>query len=533
MQNPIQQYRDRLLEILDTSLSHRQLASFSLEEPSNEGHRYDEKDFDVRVSWKGGKARLGVHVKDRSITSADIQMNAQLAMSILQHGRDRPGSSIPVLAAPFIGPKHALLAKHAPLCFFDLAGNCYFAFGPFLIERQGRRNLFPRRSFQDSIFAPKATRMIRVLLLRPDQDWRVTRLAAESQVSSGYAVKVCERLVDLAYVEQRDRKYRLVRGRDLIIDWALQFRFPGGGTIRRFIVLGDPEHVEEQFCKACSAERLSYALTLFAGARHRAPFVRHPAVHAYMQGGIERIIEKIHAKEVSDGGNLLIVTPRDPGVFYGATQANGFRIVSDVQLYVDLFNFEARGREQAEDLLQRKLPHFASKETSESRALLQSLLQLRDSADDLLRRKEWAKAAEQFRQLRNHLAHKPYDLASSEFPNALLKWWISLAHLGFETRDEQVLEKARSLCPTEREVEKLTRQVGYNSGLALLARLAYYAGLFVTAKDPLERQRYWEKVKNHFTIANSPYTESHSEIASEAQKIYQSAMHIANREGLN
>jgi len=41
----------------------------------------------------------------------------------------------------------------------------------------------------------------------------------------------------------------------------------------------------------------------------------------------------------------------DEGVFYGVTQVGGVNIVSKVQLYIDLFNYPARGEEAAEIVL--------------------------------------------------------------------------------------------------------------------------------------------------------------------------------------
>ena len=41
----------------------------------------------------------------------------------------------------------------------------------------------------------------------------------------------------------------------------------------------------------------------------------------------------------------------DEGVFYGVSQVAGVTVVSKVQLYVDLFNYPARGKEAAEIIL--------------------------------------------------------------------------------------------------------------------------------------------------------------------------------------
>ena len=46
-----------------------------------------------------------------------------------------------------------------------------------------------------------------------------------------------------------------------------------------------------------------------------------------------------------------MVLPYDEGVFYGLAKVGEINVVSKVQLYVDLFNFPARGEEAAGALL--------------------------------------------------------------------------------------------------------------------------------------------------------------------------------------
>src|SRR3989304_8017375 len=100
-----------------------------------------------------------------------------------------------------------------------------------------------------------------------------------------------------------------------------------------------------------------------AGARRRAPFVRCPVSHAYFEGNADRIAKEINGLPVSEGGNLVLVEPDDDGVFLALQDANGVRVVSDARLYVDLVGYEARGREQAEFLLETVMPALRERES--------------------------------------------------------------------------------------------------------------------------------------------------------------------------
>src|SRR6266851_6081209 len=80
--------------------------------------------------------------------------------------RELPGAH-PVAAAIYIGPQSARILKSNNLGFVDLSGNCYLAFENVLIEKEGKRNVRPSTRPLRSLFAPRATRVVRVLLTEP------------------------------------------------------------------------------------------------------------------------------------------------------------------------------------------------------------------------------------------------------------------------------------------------------------------------------------------------------------------------------
>jgi hypothetical protein len=106
----------------------------------------------------------------------------------------------------------------------------------------------------------------------------------------------------------------------------------------------------------------SYALTALSGAYLIAPHVRPVDAHIYVPNEKEAktFAEQLNLQPIPSGGNVKLVIPYDEGVFYGKQEVvlplpstyNKISIVSDVQLYVDLYNYPQRGREAAEHLYQ-------------------------------------------------------------------------------------------------------------------------------------------------------------------------------------
>src|SRR3989475_2341958 len=118
--------------------------------------------------------------------------------------RELPGA-YPVAAAVYIGPQSARILKNNNLGFVDLSGNCYLAFENVLIEKEGKRNVRPSTRPLRSLFAPRATRVVRALLVEPGRAWRLEELARAGAVSLGHSHTVVKRLQALAGGQRDDR----------------------------------------------------------------------------------------------------------------------------------------------------------------------------------------------------------------------------------------------------------------------------------------------------------------------------------------
>ena len=75
-----------------------------------------------------------------------------------------PGA-YPVVAAPYLSPQSASLARENACGYLDLSGNCYLAFDTVHIEKEGKPNLRPSTRPLKALFAPRATRVVRVMLV--------------------------------------------------------------------------------------------------------------------------------------------------------------------------------------------------------------------------------------------------------------------------------------------------------------------------------------------------------------------------------
>jgi len=262
-----------------------------------------------------------------------------------------------ILVAPYISPKSAAICVENGIGYVDLAGNCRLSFRQVYVEREGTPNPAPQRRDLRSLYSPRTTRVLRVLLLNPKKIWKLQPLAREAGVSLGQVFNVKKLLADREWIKTGVEGIRLVEPGILLTEWSQSYTYRRN-TARDFYSLDAPPEIERKLAAACRDRSIQYALTGFSAAARLAPMVRYQRVTAYVSEALGDLVKTLGLKEVPSGANVTLLLPYDDGVFYGATDVNGIRIVSPVQAYLDLIGYRGRGEEAAtfllEQVIQRK-----------------------------------------------------------------------------------------------------------------------------------------------------------------------------------
>lgn len=311
----------------------------------------DGLEIDLAVDMVAGGApwRLLVEVKatgePRVVRGAIQQLQAVLTKRPRQYG---------VLAAPYVGPRGRAACREAGVGYLDLAGNCRLVFDQMFIERLGAPNPRVERRPLRSIFASRASRVLRVLFSEPRRAWQVQQLARQARVSLGLAFKVKQRLLDLEYGRETEEGIQLARPEDLLRDWAA----PGLPRKREQLdcyAPGEPAEVEAALSATCRARKIRFAFTLFSGAARVAPFARYARSAAYVDADPVAVAGGLGWKPAPSGANVTLLGAPDEGVWYGLQQVGEEPVVSDVQLYLDLAGTKGRGEEAATFILEQRL----------------------------------------------------------------------------------------------------------------------------------------------------------------------------------
>ena len=296
------------------------------------------------------KFKIGAteHKLALEITSLGQPREIREAMTRLDGIRRELPEAYPIAVSPYISPQSAALLRRRGFGYLDLSGNCYLSFENVLVEKEGKPNARPSIRPLKSLFAPRATRVVRALLVDPQHIWRLEELAKTADVSLGHAYNVVKRLDELSWVERGEhQRIELTRPGDLLDGWVDAYTY----RQNRMEAYFSPERVTRklvgEIARAAHGESRRYAFTLHSGAALVAPNVRLPAIHCYLDGDPDPIARALGLRPGDGEGNVYLMTPYDDGVFHAPMEKGGVPVVSLPQLYVDLFHYERRGREQA------------------------------------------------------------------------------------------------------------------------------------------------------------------------------------------
>jgi hypothetical protein len=270
---------------------------------------------------------------------------------------DRPESAI-LLCVPYISPRAAEMCREQSVSYLDGVGNCWIVAPGLFVHIAGRPNR-PTVSKAVDPFSRKSSRIVRALLTHPQKGWQVQQLAQQADVSLGLVSKAKTALVEDAYLEERDRLLFVRDGVKLLQGWSAEYR-PQVKRVQLFAI-PRPNEIEKRLAEWCRTNKATYALTQLAAAWRYSPMVRYDKSVAYIDRKLETenklksLLEHLDAREVETGANCILWITDDPAVFTDSKEFDGVKVVSPLQLYLDLMALSGRGKDAAEEVFEREL----------------------------------------------------------------------------------------------------------------------------------------------------------------------------------
>ena len=281
----------------------------------------------------------------REVRAAVLQLKHYL--SLLPPGKPSHG----LVLAPFISEESARICTEAGVGYADFAGNTRLSFDRIFIETRAAGNPPGVKREAKSVFSPKATRVLRVLLQGPLRAWKVKDLAAAAEVSLGHVSAVRQQLLAREWAAEEDNGLRIRKPNALLDAWAAADDWEKRTETREYSLLEhDPDKVATSLEESLGGKK--HAFTQWFGAFLRQPYTLPVLTTVYVEDFPDESLLKteLQARRVDGGGRLRIVKPKDKGVFLCPQEIRGRQVVCDVQLYLDVIRAGLRGDEAALEL---------------------------------------------------------------------------------------------------------------------------------------------------------------------------------------
>jgi hypothetical protein len=286
--------------------------------------------------------------------------NLRNAIAHLEAFRDHPRRGFPIVVAPHFNAEMRKLFREHSQAYLDLSGNAWIDTGRILIDKEVARNLFPHQAKRRNPFADKATLVLRYLLDQEKQAGRVREISRAVNLSPGYVSTVVESAVDSEFARiLSDGRIQLTNLRELLLDWSAAYSWKKNECLSYFGSFNGSDQIADALSRALIGMDQHYALTLHAGNNLVQPFAPFSVGHLYVrnQEVMDHVVRSLKLEAVArDAGNVAFLLPHyRESTFYGSRILNGLKVVSDLQLFLDLRRFPVRGDEASEIIFERRL----------------------------------------------------------------------------------------------------------------------------------------------------------------------------------
>jgi len=306
-------------------------------------------DFVLSILISGKPYKFIVEVKSQG-EPRFIRMAIAQIKGYLQDDKNSYG----VVVAPYLSDAARRICNESGLGCVDLAGNAFLSFKGIFIDRSGAPNPFSVSRRSKSVFSPKSSRILRILLSDPSKGWFVEDISKEAGISIGLTSRIKQRLLAEEWIKEENKRFHLVKPDEMFNQWVRNYSYTKNQSFSYYSGLSE-DQLGMAIKNECDKRGWPYGLALFSGARKVAPFVRFLKFFAYIGGDIKDIADSLQLKKVETGANVTLLSPYDDGVFYGLQDIDGIKVVSDIQLYLDLKDYKGRGEEAAKALFEQRI----------------------------------------------------------------------------------------------------------------------------------------------------------------------------------
>ena len=287
-------------------------------------------------------------------TPAIVAWAAEQAKSYVK-GKGR--NAIPLVATSHMGQAAADWCRGEGVSWVDLAGNADIKAPGLSIHVWGNKPVRGKSGRPPNVFAPRSSRIARVLLHHPGRDYSQRDLAKSAKLDEGFVSRVVRNMEeDKLIIRGKNGAVRATDPNHLLDAWRERYEFRQNEIIEGYVAGRSGEEVLQQLSKALAQGNHEHAATGLGAAWLYSEFAMFRLVTIYLrEAPSDDELRSISFRRDPRGANVWLVLPKDAGVFYEAGKVGSVPCVSPLQVYLDLKSHPERASEAAEELRKRRL----------------------------------------------------------------------------------------------------------------------------------------------------------------------------------
>lgn len=361
MEERVKELEIEALEAIRALLDHipiLQVHSIKHENPFGPDRGYDAQ---IEVSNADKNYAIAVEIKPngqpRFVRSAIYRLrNYTVHTSPSEFGPDI-SEVVPMLVTPYLSPESREICLEQGVSYLDLFGNFRLTFGTVFIERTVAEKPKSEKKSLRSIFSPKASAILRIMMNDVDRPWRVADLAERSNASLGHVSNVRKALIEREWADEHDDGIMLTDPMAILSVWREDYRRPLGTRISGYTHLHGSK-LEDRLQDVLGVREggPKVLCSLHTAAKWIAPFARDATNTFYTDDeGAEALKQVIDLSVAPKGANIFIKALKDQSYFDDAVEPSpGIYCTSPIQTYLDLWAGNDRDREAATYLLEER-----------------------------------------------------------------------------------------------------------------------------------------------------------------------------------
>lgn len=313
-------------------------------------------DLIIHVSYKNMQFDMaGEVISQRS--SSILKAKISALKSYVVHDRNL----VPIIIAEYLSPERRDQCMNEGVCYIDLSGNVFIKYESIHIERVGFPNRHPEKRKGRGVFSDKASLILREAFKDVKRPWGVRELAGSVGINPGFISRLSEELEKRNYISRKDSKLIFKDSESILEDWVREYDYRKNREVKFFCLGKGPDEIIDKIKRLKIPEKLIYAFGFHSGANLISPYAVYNELHIYIknENEIGWFADNLKLKQVDSGANLIFLLPYyKHSVFYDLQQVDSLKVVSDIQLYLDLYKYPIRGLEQAEYIFEKRLKKY-------------------------------------------------------------------------------------------------------------------------------------------------------------------------------